>query len=77
MTSGLEPAANPDGQAFPRELVDHVEHAELPAIVDAILEKIIGPDVAAMLVPWPNAGFVVEPEPPAFGLLWCATTCIL
>ena len=66
----LEPATDPDGQAFPGELVDDVEHAELPAIVGSVLDKVIGPDVIGVLGPQPDAGSVIEPEPPAFGLLW-------
>ena len=45
------------------ELVDDVEHADLAAIVDAVLNQVIGPDVIAVLGPEPEAGAVVQPEP--------------
>lgn len=35
---GLQLPLDPDGDAFPRELVDHVEHADFPAIVRPILD---------------------------------------
>lgn len=65
----LEPAADPDGQTFPGKLVDDVEHAELSAIVGSILNKVIGPNMVGVLGPQPDTGSVIEPEPPAFGLL--------
>lgn len=34
-----ELSAHPDGHAFPCELFDHVEHAELPSVVNAILDE--------------------------------------
>ena len=37
------------------ELVDDVEHSIFPAIVGAVLYKVIGPDVIAVLGPQPNA----------------------
>jgi hypothetical protein len=32
---------DPDRQALPGELVDDVEHAELPAVVGAILDEVV------------------------------------
>jgi hypothetical protein len=52
-----------------RELVDDVEHPELPSIMRPVLDEVIGPDVVAMLRPQPDAGSVREPEPSSFGLL--------
>lgn len=66
---GLEPAADPDGDTFAGKLVDHVEHAVLSAIVGSVLNEVIGPDMVGVLWPQPDAGSVIEPEPPAFGLL--------
>ena len=65
----LEPAADPDGQALPGVFVDHIEHAELSAIVGSALDEVVGPDMVGVLGPQPDAGSVMEPEPPAFGLL--------
>ena len=39
----------PDRQALARELVDHIEHAELPPVTGAILDKIVGPDMVRVL----------------------------
>ena len=36
-----EPPIDADRQALPGELVDHVQHAELPAVVSAVLDKVI------------------------------------
>jgi hypothetical protein len=47
----LQPPAHLDGDAFPCELVDHVEHAEFPSIVGAILDEVVGPDMVGMLRP--------------------------
>jgi hypothetical protein len=52
-----------------RELVDDVEHPDLPSIMGTILDEVVGPDVVAMLRPQPDARSVCEPEPSSFGLL--------
>src|SRR5947209_8762404 len=65
----LEPARYPNGQAFVGELVDDVEHAKFAPIMGALLDKIIGPDVVGALGPEPNARPVIQPQPPALGLL--------
>ena len=65
----LEPAGDPDRQALVGELVDDVEHAELPSVVGAVLDEVVGPDVIAALGPQPDAGAVIQPEPAAFRLL--------
>ena len=51
------------------ELVEHVEHPVLASIVGAVLDKIVGPDMIALLRPQPNARSVGQPEPAALGLL--------
>jgi hypothetical protein len=51
------------------ELVDDVEHAELPSVMGAVLDEVVGPDVVAMLGPQPDARSVRQPEPSALGLL--------
>ena len=66
---GLQLPADPDRQAFPGELVDHVEHAEAPSVVGAILDEVVGPDMVGMFRPKPDAGVLVAPEPAALGLL--------
>ena len=42
---------DPDRQAFPGELVDDVQHAELAPIVGSALDEVVGPDMVAMLRP--------------------------
>ena len=37
------------------ELVDDVEHAELPSVMSALLEEVVGPDVVGALGPQPDA----------------------
>ena len=66
---GPEPAVHPDGKALAGELIDDVEHAILPPVMGPILDEVIGPDMVGMLGPEPDAGSVIEPEPPALGLL--------
>jgi hypothetical protein len=42
MTStALEPAGNPDRQAFMGELVDDIEHAILSSVMGVVLEEVI------------------------------------
>ena len=65
---GLELAGDPDRQAFVGELVDHIEHAIFPSIVGAVLDKVVGPDVIAVLGTQPDARSVRQPEPAALGL---------
>jgi hypothetical protein len=65
----LELAGDTDRQAFMGELIEHVEHAILASIVGAVLDKVVGPDMIAVLRPQPNARSVGQPEPAALGLL--------
>src|SRR5450759_4480934 len=51
------------------ELVDDVEHAVPPAIMGAVLDEVVRPDVIGMLRPQTNAGAIGKPQPPAFRLL--------
>jgi hypothetical protein len=51
-----------------RELVEYVEHAILPSIVGAILDKVIGPDVIGTLRPYPDTGPIGQPKTAPFGL---------
>src|SRR5918994_4974333 len=65
----LELAGDPDGQALARELVDDVEHPDLPPVMGSGLDKVVGPDVVRVLRPKPNARSVVEPEAAPLRLL--------
>jgi len=64
----LQLSADLDGNAFPCELIDHIEHAELPSVVGAILDEVIGPDMVGILRPKPDARTFIQPEPAALGL---------
>ena len=66
----LELAGDMDRQAFMGELVEHVEHPILASIVGAVLDKVIGPDMIALLRPQPDARSVGQPEPASLGRLW-------
>ncbi len=47
---GLEPAAHPDGEAFPGELIDDVEYGYFRPVMGPILDEVV-PDVVGMLGP--------------------------
>jgi hypothetical protein len=49
------------------ELVEHIEHPILASIVGAVLDKVVGPDMIAVLRRQPNARPVGQPEPAALG----------
>ena len=66
---GLQLPAHPDGDAFPCELIDHVEHAEFSSIVGSILDEVVGPDMIGMLRSKTDARTVIQPETATFGLL--------
>ena len=65
----LELAGNTDRHAFMAELVEHVEHPILASIMGAVLDKVVGPDMIAVLRPQADARSVCQPEPAALGLL--------
>ena len=65
---GFELPVEPDRQALQRELVDHVQHAILSAIMGAVLEEVIGPDVIWPFRPKPDAGAIALPDAAALGL---------
>jgi len=50
------------------ELVDDVEQAELAAIMGALLDKVVGPDMVGTLRSQPDARSVIEPQPSTLGL---------
>ena len=58
----VELAGDADRQAFPGELVDDVEHAELPSVVRPALDEIVGPDMVRALWPQTDTGPVIQPE---------------
>ena len=43
------------------ELVDDVEQADFAPVMDALLEKVVGPNVVGALGPQPDARPIVQP----------------
>ena len=58
-----------DRQAFPGELIDDVEHAELASIVGPALDKVVRPDMVGVFGPKPDARSVFQPQPDFLRLL--------
>jgi len=57
----LQLSLDPDGDAFPRELVDHIEHTDFPAIVRPILDEVVRSDMVGVFRSKPDARVVVQP----------------
>ena len=51
------------------KLVNDIEHPISASIVGAVLDKVVGPDVIAVLRAQPDARSVSQPQPASFGLL--------
>ena len=51
----VQASADPDREAFSRELVDDVEHADFPFVTRAILDEVVGPYVVGVFRPYPQA----------------------
>src|SRR5262245_63120972 len=64
----FELASDTDRQAFVGKLVNDIEHPISASIVGAVLDKVVGPDVIAVLRPQPDARSVGQPEPASFWL---------
>ncbi len=64
----VEPTRDADGQTLASELVDYCEHFKRSPVHRAVGDEIVGPHVVRVLWPQPDAGAVVEPQPPAFRL---------
>jgi len=64
-----EPPGNDYRKAAPRKLVQHHEHAELPAILGAVLDEVVRPDMVRPLRSQTDARPIVEPETAPFRLL--------
>ena len=56
-------------ETLTRMLVDDAQHAEDLSIVGAILNEVIGPDMALVRRPEPHARSIIQPQPPALRLL--------
>ena len=47
-------------RALVRELIDHIEHPVLAAIMGAVLDEVVGPDMVGMLGPQADAGAISQ-----------------
>jgi hypothetical protein len=56
-------------ETLARVLVDHTQHAEDLSIMGAVLDEVIGPDMALMCRPEPHARSIIQPQSPALRLL--------
>src|SRR5499427_9319306 len=65
----FELAGDTDRQAFVGKLVNDIEHPISASIVGAVLDKVVGPDVIAVLRPQPDARSVRQPKSAALRLL--------
>ncbi|KQP95422.1 hypothetical protein ASF55_16395 [Methylobacterium sp. Leaf119] len=61
--SSLQLARHADSQALSRELVDHVQHPELAALVRAGFDELVGADVITPFRFEPDAGPIPVPQP--------------
>jgi len=61
-------AVNDDGQTLSGKFVDHSEHAERLAIVRAIHDEVIGPDMVGPRRSQTDTRSVIKPQPAAFRL---------
>ncbi len=66
---GFQLPGDTNGQTFMCELVDHVEHPVFPALMRAILDEVVGPNMVRPLGAKTDAGSIREPQPAALGLL--------
>ncbi len=64
----VEPAPDMNGQAFTGKFVDDGQHAECLAIMGAIHDEIVAPDVVSVCRPQPDARSVIQPQPASFRL---------
>ena len=59
----------PNGQGFAGELVDDAQHSVCLALVGAIRNEVVRPDMIGMLRPQADARAIIEPKPPPLRLL--------
>ena len=60
-TRAVETLIHADRQAFTRKFIDYLEHADLTAIICAVLYEIVGPDMVRTCSAQPNARSIVGP----------------
>ena len=51
----------------PGDPVDYGEHVDLTAVMDPVLDQIVGPNMVRPARPQPDTGAVIEPETASFG----------
>ena len=57
-----------DGQALSAELIDDREHSERLAVVGAVLDEVVGPDMVPVRRAQSDAGPIIEPQTAPLGL---------
>ncbi len=57
----VDPAGDPDRQTLAGELIDQGHQPDFPAIMGLGFDKVVGPDMIAVLRPQPDARPVIEP----------------
>src|SRR5258708_11447492 len=63
----FELAGDTGRQAFVGKLVNDIEHPISASIVGAVLDKVVGPDLIALLRPQPDARSLGPPQPSSLG----------
>jgi hypothetical protein len=59
----VDATSNPDGQAFAGVLIDQGHQPEPTAVMRLGFDKVVAPDMIAVLWPQPDTGSVIEPKP--------------
>ena len=67
--TGVEPSLDTDGETLARVLIDHAQHSEDLSVMRAVLNEVIGPDMALVCRPEPHARSIIQPQSPALRLL--------
>ncbi len=65
----VEPTPDPDCQILADKFVEHVPHAIFPPIMGAVLDEVVGPNMAGIFRQQPDAGAIRQPMPPVAGPL--------
>ena len=59
--AGVQLAFDADGETFASELIYDAQHAEHLAVMRAILDEIVRPDMALVRRPEPHARTIIQP----------------
>ena len=59
----IQSSRDPDRQCLAGEFVDDIQHPDLAAVMRAVLDKVIGPDMVGAFSTKPNARSLIQPKP--------------